>query len=1000
MLEAMPHAAAVLGRDGRILAANAAWPLGEAAGRELAVDSPDYEAQLRALAGDGVALDGVAAAVLAVAAGRDGAYRGALDVLLTDGSRRVRVDARPLPSMAAGCALVTHVAEARDGTPVTSGVAPTLGALVDACPQAIVVMDPEGRVRLWNHSSERLFGWTADEVLGRPLPTVPDGGALELAGLLERVAGGDSVSGVEVERVRKDGSRLQVALSTAPLRDGAGAVIGAMAACASITDERRAQAALRESEETLRGFFDAPGVYLCVIELEDDDFVLVRPNRSIADLFGRSVEQMSGRCGRELGFRPGWVRRAVAALRRCHATGATLPLEFPISLGRRRAWFGGSVSPVVTSPEAPARFSLTAEDLTERVRAEEARRATEAQLRKAILEAPLPIMLHAEDGEVLQISRAWTEITGYTPAEIPTVPAWIERARVGQGGRDGAGARRLDAISDRQHEGEFGVTTRTGETRVWDFSSAPLGRLPDRRRVAIRMAVDVTERQRAEEAIRGSEARLRHMMDGLPAGMVYIEGDQMTFNRAAAEITGFGVSHIASPDRWFAALLGDEAPAARAWYESQKQVGFPESRMMRLRREDGTERWVEFSGCLLEGAEVWLLHDMTERRRLEEQLLQAQKMEGIGRLAGGVAHDFNNLLTAILGYAELAQATMAPEDPHRSHMQQIEKATERAAELTRQLLAFARKQIVEARVLSLNDLVLGLEKMLRRLIGEDIEVINRLAPELWPVKVDPGQLEQVLVNLVVNARDAMPDGGTITIETANAIVEEGYARRHPEVSVGAYAMVVVSDTGHGMSREVREHIFEPFFTTKPHGKGTGLGLATCHGIVKQSGGHIWAYSEEGRGTTFKVYLPHAEGALAAAAAGGAQGPAPRGHETILLVEDEPLVRDLAVQALRKQGYTVLSARSGREVAGLALRHPAKIDLLVTDVVMPGLSGPQVAERFREVRPDVRVLYVSGYTEDSIVRHGVLEEGVHFLSKPFTPAALARKVREVLDTPSR
>jgi signal transduction histidine kinase len=384
-----------------------------------------------------------------------------------------------------------------------------------------------------------------------------------------------------------------------------------------------------------------------------------------------------------------------------------------------------------------------------------------------------------------------------------------------------------------------------------------------------------------------------------------------------------------------------------------------------------------------------------ERQHLQEQLLQAQKMEGIGRLAGGIAHDFNNLLTAIMGYAELAMLTLPESDPNYANMQQIEKAAGRAADLTGQLLAFARKQVIKPRSIILNDVLLDIEDMLRRLIGEDIELIMVHGPELWAVQADPGQVQQVLVNLSVNARDAMPQGGKLIIETANVVLDLEYTRQHVNVAPGDYVLLAVSDTGIGMDEATQKRVFEPFFTTKEIDKGTGLGLATCHGIVKQSGGHIWLYSELGHGACFKIYLPRVLEAAAPAQTMSRQSQ-PGGLETILIAEDEEIVRAYAVQTLRSRGYQVLEAMNGREAHRLAREHAAPIHLLVTDVVMPQMYGGELAEHVRALQPEVKVLYVSGYTNAVIGQHGLPGEGAQFLQKPYTYSALLSKVREVLD----
>jgi signal transduction histidine kinase len=433
---------------------------------------------------------------------------------------------------------------------------------------------------------------------------------------------------------------------------------------------------------------------------------------------------------------------------------------------------------------------------------------------------------------------------------------------------------------------------------------------------------------------------------------------------------------------------------------ARNEAGLRNRGEWRHRRKDGTIIDVEITRNTLtlagRPAALAMAHDVTKRKSVETQLLQAQKMEAVGRLAGGIAHDFNNLLTVILGSSDLLLEGLRVDHQSRADLEDIHKAGQRAAALTRQLLAFSRQQVLTPQVLDLNALIADLEKMLRRLIGEDIEFRTVLAADLGAVRADPGQLEQVIMNLAVNARDAMPHGGKLTIETVNADLDDAYAQAHVPLVAGRYAMLAVSDTGIGMDTQVKAHIFEPFFTTKEKGKGTGLGLATVYGIVKQTDGYIWVYSEPGQGTSFKIYLPRA--------AAAAEPPAPKplapaslaGSETVLLAEDEAAVRNFTRRVLAAHGYTVLTAADGQEALHLAERHAGPIHLLLTDVVMPNMGGRELAERLVAARHEMKVLYLSGYTDDAIVHHGVLEPGIAFLQKPFTLQGLARKLREVLD----
>jgi two-component system cell cycle sensor histidine kinase/response regulator CckA len=449
-------------------------------------------------------------------------------------------------------------------------------------------------------------------------------------------------------------------------------------------------------------------------------------------------------------------------------------------------------------------------------------------------------------------------------------------------------------------------------------------------------------------------------------------------------------------------------PEARRGAHAQMRAGYlrrPSGRPMgsgmelSARRKDGGEFPVEVGLSHIETAEgvfaIAFVTDISRRKQLEQQLQHAQKMEAVGCLAGGVAHDFNNMLTVITGYGTMVLEELQDQNPLRSYVEEILSATNRAAELTSQLLAFSRQQPIRPQVINVNALIAKTEKMLRRLIREDVVLEFILQDGLGRVKADPAQVEQAIVNLVVNARDAMPEGGRITIETANVCLDECYARTHMGVQPGEFVMIAVSDSGEGMGEDVLRRVFEPFFTTKEQGKGTGLGLATVYGMVKQNGGDIWVYSEPGKGTTFKLYLPNVDEPATALPSALAQ-PAPRGCETILVVEDEPSVRSITVKMLQQLGYVTLATANGAEALEMSRTYRGTIALLLTDVVMPNMNGRQLAAKLAGARPDMKVLYLSGYTGNVVLQHGIVDSSVSFLPKPFSRDILAKTVRDVLE----
>lgn len=525
---------------------------------------------------------------------------------------------------------------------------------------------------------------------------------------------------------------------------------------------------------------------------------------------------------------------------------------------------------------------------------------------------------------------------------------------------------------------------------------------------AVRRVIDERslqhEKQTAEASLKEAEERTRFALEAAHVGVweSNLRAGSTRWSRTVEAHHGIAADTFRGTFQAFLDCIHpDDRERVRASIEEARRQHTDWTVVYRTSWSDGTIHWINVkgktfydeAGTPIRAAGISL--DVTERHTLEEQYRQSQKVEAIGQLAGGIAHDFNNLLTAIHGYSELLSEELGPESPHQHDLAEIRRAAERAASLTRQLLAFSRRQILDPRVIDLRESVRGLESMLKRLIGEHIAVEIRTSDDVACIKADPGQIEQVILNLAINARDAMAEGGSLFLEVTSVELDDAYARRHISVQPGRYVMLAVSDTGAGMDSATQARIFEPFFTTKPEGRGTGLGLSTVYGIVKQSGGNIWVYSEPGRGATFKIYLPRVDERpdepVAASAADQVTG-----SETILVVEDEPGVRALVRKVLERLGYRVIVAATPREAVDLAQHHNGPIHLLMTDVVLPEMSGSSVAQHIAVSRPAMLVLYMSGYTDDAIVHHGVLDPDTPFLQKPFTPQALARKVRSVLD----
>jgi two-component system cell cycle sensor histidine kinase/response regulator CckA len=544
-----------------------------------------------------------------------------------------------------------------------------------------------------------------------------------------------------------------------------------------------------------------------------------------------------------------------------------------------------------------------------------------------------------------------------------------------------------------------------------------LKRLPSAVLNALEKSRTMEEKIQAEAALRKSQEQYRVIAENTSdlICMFDVNGKYAYVSPSYREVLGYTPELLLGESCFTLVHPEDKKAAEEALIRAAAHKG-SERFEIRLKHRNGDWKVFETLGNWAYDAQgqpqhsIFISRDITERKKAEdtlresqeklrlseEQLRMSQKLEAVGQLAGGVAHDFNNLLTVISGYSELVLSKLGESDENRPKIEEVKRAAERASSLTRQLLAFSRKQVLQPKLFDLNDLVADMSKMLQRLIGENMEMTTSFGQEA-PINADPGQIEQVLMNLVVNARDAMPNGGRITVETARVEIDESYASTHFNVQPGSYVMLAVSDTGKGMDAETRKHIFEPFYTTKEQGKGTGLGLSTVYGVVKQSGGTIWLYSEPGQGTVFKIYLPLANSEKSQGDTGSTRSAIPRGTETVLIVEDEPQIRQLAMDCLTHCGYNVLSASNGKEALGLVANAEQTIALILTDVVMPGMSGRELSERASVMQPEVKTLFMSGYTNDAVVNHGVLDGGTWFIQKPFALEALARRVREVLDS---
>jgi PAS domain S-box-containing protein len=935
-----------------------------------------------------------------------------------------------------------------------------LDALIRNNPLAVVVLDPEHRVRTCNPAFELLFGYREQEIAGANLDEfiAPRDRPVEAGEFTQRVLAGESVH-ASTRRRRKDGSEVAVELFGVPLMVG-GKLVGVIGLYQDITDRIRAEEArvrflVREQEARAKAesaeqrFRDlVQDLHAIVWEADAGTLLFTFVSQRAEHILGYPVQQWLT----EPDF---WARHmhpddrdwALHLLREAIAEGRDHEFEYRmVAADGRVVWLWDKVR-VLRGDGRRAQLRGVMVDITEHMQAEQALLQSQTRLKllnnisagatagrsvdDIIARALREIGSHFKEFRVayarLDEQDRMTIVRSHQPAGIPATagvqvglrvaPAYLNALRLGEPIvvpdvlKDARFAPVAEAFTTHAARAvlEFPLRESGAVSAVLCLTAPAPHAWTENEMATLREVADylslAVKNAHAEQALRDSEARFRSMVEGAPYGIYRStpEGRLLDVNPAMVEMLGYASAGELLGVNLAADVYRDPQVRSRLVEQYGDQPAF-QSVEVQWKRKDGTPLTVVVSGRPVRDSNGQIVffegmaENVTERRVLEEQLRQSQKIEAVGRLAGGIAHDFNNLLMLIKGYCELLLDHIGRDPNLRRYGEEIQRAADRATSLTQQLLAFSRKQVLEPKVLDLNHVVADMEKMLQRLLGEDVELAIHLAQELGHTKADPNQLEQVIMNLAVNARDAMPRGGKLSLETDNVELDAIYARAHAGARPGSYVMLAVSDTGEGMTPEVKARIFEPFFTTKEKGKGTGLGLSTVYGIVKQSEGYIWVYSEPARGTTFKVYLPRVD-APAELPERSRERARLRGTETVLLVEDEEGVRKVAREFLEEAGYTVLEARNGDDALQIAAMHTGPLHLLVTDVVMPRMSGRELAERLTKMKPDLRVLYISGYTDDAIVHHGVLEAGVAFLQKPFNRDALFRKVRDVL-TPAR
>jgi PAS domain S-box-containing protein len=881
-------------------------------------------------------------------------------------------------------------------------------AILNALPAHIALLDTQGLIISVNEAWRR-FG-SASVVqgpgyeIGLNYVEMCDNARGDGASAAHQVAEGiRSVLSGGVKRVSIEypcqgaGDQRWFLLTVTPLADDH--PTGAIVMHLDVTAERQAEESLRASESRFRQMAEHIHDVFFLQNIDGTQIHYVSP--AYEQLWGRTCESLyANQASWTDSIHPDDREHALTQFNEGQNTGFDYECRIVRPNGEIR-WIHVRGFPIRDDAGNPYRTAGVASDITQRRHVSDELHESERRFRDMLSNVELVSLMLDRQARIIYCNDYLLRLTGWRREEV-IGRDWFELFT--PAGRDDVKDTFAALLADlpfASHH-ENAILTRSGQERLIQWSNTILRSVAGEVIGTASMGDDITERKEAEAALLESEERFRATFEQAAAGMGHttLEGRWVRVNRRLCEIVGYTrdellartYQDITHPDDLELDVVGMRQLLAN---EIQTLAG--EKRYL---RKDGAIVWVELTVSTMRAPSgepqyfIAVVQDITGRKELEQELLHAQRMEGVGQLAGGIAHDFNNLLTVIGGRGHLALAKLGPDDPLRRDLDLIQTTVDRASALTRQLLAFSRKQILQPRVVDPNDLVRNLTDLLERLIGEDIELVFQPAADLGRVRVDPGQLEQVIVNLAVNARDAMADGGRLTIETSNVALDAGHTGRDVGMTPGPYVMLAISDNGVGMDAATRARMFEPFFTTKGPGKGTGLGLSTVDGIVNQSGGRIQVYSEPGVGTVFKILFPRTDAGPEAEPPGDTT--LPRGTETILLVEDEAEVRSLAREVLERLGYTLLEAKTGTDAVLIAARHVGLIDLLLTDVVMPRMGGGALAQAVTAARPETRILFMSGYTDDAIVRHGILEAGVQLLEKPFTPETLSRKVRMVLD----